>query len=259
MNNLNFLKILFLLLSVGVGTVKSFGQITSPNWTLNDCASNSHTLYNYLDSQEVVVMEFAMGCASCTQAAGHLMNLKEQYAMSHPGKVNFFYMDYYGNTCVDVNSAIASYNFDAGFINCAAEKDIYYPSVFPMPAIVIAAGNYHTVIYQSITWYNADTLLIKESIDQFFSTVGLDDENVDESLEVYPNPAHDLLNIKTNVTVDEIANVAIYDMLGRKLDRVEYFFEPPILSLDISGLMSGNYLIELKGGGKLFRNAFSKN
>lgn len=239
--------------------INSSAQSTAPNWTLDDCNAVSHTLHNYLDSQEVVVMEFAMGCASCTQAAGHLMNLKDQYALSHPGKVNWFYMDYWGNTCVDVNSAIATFNFDAGFINCQAQKDDYYPSIFPMPAIIIAAGNYHTVIYQSLTWYNSDTALIKTAIDQFFNTVGLEDHSSNNEISVYPNPATDVLNIDlSTLKENSFQGLEVYDLQGNKMKLV-YQTINNTLRLSIGYLPAGNYILEITCDNKLLRKMFVKD
>jgi hypothetical protein len=234
-------------------------QSTAPNWTLDDCNAVSHTLHNYLDSQEVVVMEFAMGCASCTQAAGHLMNLKDQYAISHPGKVNWFYMDYWGNTCVDVNSAIASFNFDAGFINCQAQKDDYYPSIFPMPAIIIAAGNFHTVIYQSLTWYNSDTALIKTAIDQFFNTVGVEDNFSNEEISIYPNPAKDVLNIDlSGLEANSFQGLEVYDIQGKKMKLV-YQTTDNTLVLAIGYLPAGNYIVEITTKKQVVRKMFVKD
>src|SRR5690349_15306565 len=120
---------LFLLFLLSMGS--SFGQMVAPDWTLTDCAANNYNLYSILDSQEVVVMEFSHGCASCTNAAAYLMDIKADYEISHPGKVNWFFMDYNGNDCSTVYSMISSFDFDAAFINCDAQKDDYYPSIFP--------------------------------------------------------------------------------------------------------------------------------
>lgn len=233
-------------------------QMVASNWTLNDCSANSHTLFNYLDSQEVVVMEFGMGCASCTQAAGYLMNLKAAYDISHPGKVNWFYMDYWGNNCTDVNMTTAPYNFNAVFANCAAEETVYFPSVSPMPGIVIAAGNFHTVIYSDYAWYNSDTALIKSTIDQFFTTVGLEGESSLDEVVLYPNPVSDILHISGMPFQNEVYTVCIYDLFGKR-------FEMPFVSdnheiiIQTNLLPIGSYVFELQWNGKLIRKSFVKN
>lgn len=234
-----------------------FAQSTAPNWSLNDCSSNSHTLYNYLDSQEVVVMEFGMGCAGCTIAAGHLMNLKAQYDISHPGKVNWFYMDYWGNNCADVISTTTPYDFNAVFVNCSAEENFYFPSVSPMPGIVIAAGNFHTVLYTDYSWYNSDTTLIKNVIDQFFATVGLDDNN-DMVVHLFPNPASAILNISIpHVDMKKVV-VSVFDMLGKPC-KADMQFTHDAVIVSTAGLIQGHYICQLEVNGKMVRRNFVKH
>lgn len=232
----------------------SFGQMVAPDWTLTDCASNNHNLYSILDSQEVVVMEFSHGCASCTNAASYLMNIKAQYDISHPGKVNWFFMDYNGNDCPTVNGMIASYDFDAAFINCDAQKDDYYPSIFPMPAIVIAAGNYHTVIFQNNTWVNSDTADIKTAIDHFFATVGVEVEN-DINLTIYPNPVYSTLFVE----VKDQSGFRVTNMMGQEQEvKMIQVYDNGLL-LDVSGLPNGNYILEIASVGRAIRRIFVKH
>lgn len=248
-------SLLFGLLTCGF----SFSQMVAPDWTLTDCASNNHNLYSILDSQEVVVMEFSMGCASCTQAAGHLMNLKDQYAISHPGKVNFFYMDYWGNDCSSASSTASSYDFDAIFANCEPQKNSYYPSIYPMPAIVIAAGNYHTVIYQSQTWLNADTATIKTAIDQFFVTVGLD-ENKNDDAKIFPNPVTDQLHVNLSEFPTGQLKINLYSIHGELIKLPTIPVVNNSFTIDVSGLPKGTYVLEMSPSWDVkIRKIFVKN
>ncbi len=253
-------KVLVFLSFALVSIVGSHAQSVAPNWTVDDCSAVSHTLYNYLDSQEVVVMEFAMGCGSCTQAAGYLMNLKSEYAISHPGKVNWFYMDYWAsNNCTNVTATAAPYAFDAVFAGCMPQKNDYYPSISPMPAIVIAAGNYHTVIYQSLTWYNSDTVLIKAAIDQFFNTLGMEENISNKEIAIYPNPAKDVLNIDLS-TLEEhsFQGIEVYDTQGKKMKLV-YHTTNNTLVLSIGYLPAGNYIVEITCKDRVVRKMFVKD
>ncbi len=243
-----------------LGSIHGFSQMVAPNWTLNDCSSNSHTLHNYLDSQEVVVMEFVMGCATCTNAGTYLMNLKNQYDVSHPGKVNFFLMDYYpSNNCGDVTSTWGSYNFHAYFSGCWAEKEVYYPTLYPMPAVVIAAGNYHTVIYDDLSWQTSDTTLIKQAIDQFFVTVGVENENKNEQVTIYPNPANEVLYTDLSGFHGEDFTVQVYNMLGEKVKAVQYRIDKNLLVLYTYYYTPGNYILELTTPSTVVRKMFVKS
>ncbi len=232
-------------------------QTTAVDWTLADCSSNTHHLYEYLDSQEVVVMEFSHGCASCTQAAGYLMDIKADYDISHPGKIHWFFMDYNGNDCSTVASSVSMYNFDAEFINCQTQKDDYYPSIFPMPAIVIAAGNYHTVIFQNLTWLNSDTLEIRNALDHFFVTIGIDEE-ISNRAKLYPNPVGDYLTIEVKDLTMVDAQCRITDMMGKEQPMKNTALGQSLV-LEVSHLIPGNYFLEISGEGKVMRKMFVKN
>jgi len=242
----------------------SFGQSVAPNWTLSDCNSVNHTLHNYLDSQEVVVMEFVMGCSSCTDAGNLLMNLRDYCNVAYPGKVNFFLMDYYpSNDCVDVTTTWATHNFDASFSGCWAEKDYYYPTIFPMPAIVIAAGNYHTVIYDDLSWQNSDTTLIKQAIDQFFVTVGTEEQDNTykelESVLMYPNPVHETVYANLSLLDLDGLKIQVYDLSGKKVPNFVSRIDKGLLVLTVANFLNGTYILELTTPKTTVRKMFVKN
>jgi len=250
-------KIFYTALIYILGITIGSSQTTAVDWTLTDCSSTTHHLYEYLDSQEVVVMEFSHGCASCTQAASYLMDIKADYDVSHPGKVNWFFMDYNGNDCSTVASSVSMYDFDAEFINCEAQKDDYYPSIFPMPAIVIAAGNYHTVIFQNLTWLNSDTLEIRNALDHFFNTVSIEDQKAEQAI-VYPNPATEVLYFDVSTFNQQELKVNVYDMLGKKLNSFGYRIQDNRLVLMVYYFPKGNYILEMGDSQKMVRKVFLK-
>lgn len=253
------MKKIFILACLLQLSIVSYAQGIAPNWTLPDCSAANHTLYNYLDSQEVVVMEFVMGCSSCTDAGNILMTVKDQYDVSHPGKVNFFLMDYFpSNTCLDVTTTWGAYNFNAYFSGCWAEKDYYYPTIYPMPAIVIAAGNYHTVIYQDLSWQASDSTLIKQAIDQFFNTVSIEDQKAEQAL-VYPNPATEVLYFNLSAFNLDQLKLNVYDMQGKQVKAFVYRIDKNMLVLNISNFIQGNYLLEMQDGDKTIRKKFIKD
>lgn len=245
------------IILVGLICSISYGQSTAPNWTLQDCSAANHTLYTYLDSQEVVVMEFVMGCSSCTDAGSLLMNLKNEYDVSHPGKVNFFLMDYFpSNDCTDVTATWSSHNFDALFSGCWNEKDFYYPTLYPMPAIVIAAGNYHTVIYNDLSWQNSDTTLIKQAIDQFFVTVGVENNSKKNDVSIYPNPVENVLTIDiSGIVPGEFEGIEVYDANGKQMKLV-YNANNQIIPLTTSYFVPGSYTLVITTKSGLIRKNF---
>ena len=63
-------------------------------------------------------------------------------------------------------------------------------------------------------------------------------------LDVYPNPAIDIVNIKLN-TLNEDASLEIYNMLGKVVMKKSYDFNAESLSIDISEFATGVYILKV--------------
>ena len=63
-------------------------------------------------------------------------------------------------------------------------------------------------------------------------------------LDVYPNPAIDIVNIKLN-TLNEDADLEIYNMLGKVVMQKSYDFNAESLSIDVSQLTTGIYILKV--------------
>ncbi len=240
-----YIYILFLFFNLSI-----FSQ-TALDWTKTDCSSISHTLYSYLDSEEVVIMEFAMGCSSCTDAATYLLNTKDKYAVSNPGKVNVFYMDYWpGNDCaVEIAPVTSSYAFDGVFEHCLPEKNYYFTSSSsPMPGIVVAAGSLHQVIYQNNSFADDDTLLIEQAITTFFATASVEENSLSNSVIISPNPSNgDIIvnfknkeNLNTKISLYNLNGQLITEILNENLQSGD-----SKINLDLSRYPKGMYYIKI--------------
>jgi hypothetical protein len=71
----------------------------------------------------------------------------------------------------------------------------------------------------------------------FTGYVGIDEASASNGVDVYPNPASTLVNF--DVTDADAAMVAVYDMTGREVKRVNIFNKKG--SLDASAMASGMY------------------
>lgn len=227
-----------------------YSQTTAADWTKTDCASINHTLYNYLNNEEVVIMEFAMGCGSCTDAATYLLNTKDKYAVSHPGKVNIFYMDYWpGNDCsTAVIPTTSPYAFDATFDHCSTEKDYYFLGSSPMPGIAIAAGSFHQIIYQSNNFAIDDTLLIEQAITSFFATASVNENEYSNSFVIAPNPSageilicfKNIEKLNTKILLFNIQGQLIAEILNEELEIGEIQKK-----IDLHNFPKGAYYISM--------------
>ena len=64
---------------------------TAMDFNMTDCNDTMHHLFaDYLDNEEVVIMEFFMECPSCVLASQSLSPMFNGLAIQYPGKVNFF-------------------------------------------------------------------------------------------------------------------------------------------------------------------------
>lgn len=233
----------------------SFAQTTAQDWTKNDCSSNSINLFSLLDNQEVVVMEFGMGCSSCSVAANYLINtLKAKYDVSHPGRVNFFYMDYWtGNTCAgSVQPMLNGYAFNAGFENCMNEKN-YYMTGSPMPAIVIVAGSSHAVVYEKNSFNQAnDTTNIRTAIDNALILMSVPVVTAEKQINIMPNPSNGNFTIEAT---DLITSVVLYDITGKQVYTSAANSTKVDLKLN-EVLEKGIYFAEITVNGKTIKEKF---
>jgi len=100
----------------------------------------------------------------------------------------------------------------------------------------------------SFNGVNAD-----HTIHAVFEHVGINENNLQNSVIIFPNPANDLLNVKLS---QEFESVEITNMLGQLLysNKVTDSF----LQIDISSYTSGVYFIRLKGENGLATKKFIK-
>ena len=92
----------------------------------------------------------------------------------------------------------------------------------------------------------------------FISTVGVNDINP-SALTVYPNPAAQLINIKVSETALMIAQVSLYDLVGREYNMDFSIVGSEELQLNLSKLPAGIYLIKcINRDGKSYLAEFVK-
>ena len=92
----------------------------------------------------------------------------------------------------------------------------------------------------------------------FISTVGVNDINP-SALTVYPNPAAQFINIKISETALMIAQVSLYDLVGREYNMDFSIVGSEELQLSLSKLPAGIYLIKcINRDGKSYLAEFVK-
>ena len=78
--------------------------------------------------------------------------------------------------------------------------------------------------------------------------------NSDAGLRLYPNPAHDKITLDIMVITSDIAEVSIYDFVGRKVTRTsthEVLTGHNRIPLDITSIPAGAYLVRVQMGAEV--------
>ena len=233
---------------IASGIISASAQTTAQDWTKTDCSGTNHTLYTYLDNQDVVVMEFIMGCSSCSDAGLVLEHMKQSFDVSNPGKVHFFAMDY--ESTHSCSADITPFMTAAGltypaFDHCLAEKN-YYTSTSPMPMIVVASGSNHSIVYikNSFVSGTSDSLDIYNSIAGGITTAGINEAGKTSALNVFPTLADEFISIGISSSVSKNATCEIYNSLGERV-FTHVVENSNVLKINTSDFKNGIYFIQL--------------
>jgi hypothetical protein len=77
--------------------------------------------------------------------------------------------------------------------------------------------------------------------------VGLEENKLDHEIAIFPNPATNQATIEISGSVNNDAQLAIYDIMGRpvyseKMKATDYFAESHV---DLSSLNKGTYIVKI--------------
>jgi hypothetical protein len=72
---------------------------------------------------------------------------------------------------------------------------------------------------------------------------------MENSISFWPNPVNNNLNITAkDFGFSNDVSVSIYDMMGKEILKVSDFNDPNALSVDVSSLSNGVYIVNLTDG-----------
>ncbi|MDO6596194.1 choice-of-anchor J domain-containing protein [Oceanihabitans sp. 2_MG-2023] len=116
-------------------------------------------------------------------------------------------------------------------------------------SVNITGMEYSTLYYWQIVAKNVGGDAVNSSTWSFTTeddpNLSVDEFNIN-AFTVYPNPVNDVLNIKTNLTIE---NVEVYNQLGQRVLTVTKN-QISGNSIDMSNLNNGIYIIEIASGDK---------
>jgi len=105
----------------------------------------------------------------------------------------------------------------------------------------------------STTCYNWSLLRLQGgapvTINVIQGTTGLNETDISGTLNVYPNPASDLLNIELMNPTGEPAIIELYSLDGRLVKDLGTHFEPSAkLNINLDGTQAGIYILKVAAG-----------
>ena len=240
------------LLLVGLALVLLNAAIAQQamDFNMSDCNNNMHHLFaDYLDNEEVVIMEFFMECPSCVLASQSISPMFDGLAMQFPGMVHFFTIAYDSTyTCSNI-STWASANTPNAIPFDSGEVQVVYYGGFAMPTVVVVAGSQHQVLYNSNFDEFGDTVAIKTVINNFFNPLSNKNELNGFQYKIFPNPAKNFVNIKSEGFINNNNYLDFYIIVintaGQKIFTKKITNQNEIINVE--SWENGAYFINIVG------------
>lgn len=230
------MKHLYLALALLAAT-GSRAQTTALDFTANDCAGTSHTLFSDLDAGYCVVIDLVMmGCPSCIPAT-HAIVDDVIPNTSNPAMVKFYTIGYTNAiTCGQINTWASDNGFTHPVFAGMSAQTTYYGGMGMPTVIVLGGGSAHGVYYNELGHSASDNPAIIAAINSALAdAVGIEEDGA-RAITLGPNPVASTLNLNGSYT-----SAKVIDAQG----RIVLNTAPNGTSLDVSTLASGQYTLEL--------------
>ena len=243
-------KSLLIVVTIFLIQIVAHGQNTATDFSLTDCAGNTHSLFPELDAGKVIVISFIMPCASCIAPSASAYDVVANYAISDPGRVKYYLSDDNGTTPCATLTNWASQNGmpNATVISTTALKmSQYNGNGVGMPKIVVLGGPNHLVYYNENDGENSHDL--GSAIDQALGASGISEsENALVNLNILPNPVKNNATISYTLNQSKVLSIEIFNILGEKiqtLDQEKQLAGKHSAQLDLENFSNGIYFIKL--------------
>lgn len=227
-----------------------FGQTTATDFSLTDCAGNSHNLFADLDAGKVIVISFVMPCFSCIGPSIAASDIVANYSISHPGRVYFYISDDNGTTsCTSLNSWASQNGMSNATIisNPALKMSQYNGNGVGMPKIVVLGGASHTIYYNENNGDNSHNL--DAAIIQALGATSLaESENPFVNLSVFPNPVKNSATIVYSLNQTENVSIEVFNILGERVKTTnseKQTLGKHSVQIDLETFNNGVYFIKL--------------
>lgn len=256
MKKLNTFVIIFLCFNA-----VSFGQFPINNFNLPDSYGQNHNLHTYLSTGHAVIIDFFMlSCANCSDFAPDLEQIYQNFGSNTLG-VKVLSMEV-SDTASDASINNWKTTHGTTYPSIGGHDAYNYWNINLVPylttqvnqiiAIIPFPGNptLSTVPYIEIGPMNALKIqnLYTELANYGYAAQINEEENSIKNIQIYPNPAKDLIFID-NVDAETVnLTIEVFSMQGGKVIFNEVLDIINKLSLDISSLSNGIYVLKVTCG-----------
>lgn len=250
-------KTLLIFLTILTSLGFAYAQTTATDFTTNDCNGTSHTLFDELDNDKVIVVTWVMPCTPCATYAGYAADAVQAFATSHPGRVKHYLADDYANsTCSYLSGWASNYNISTDAVFSDGLLDMNDYGTAGMPKVVVLGKNSHTIYYNKND--NKITQIgVEDAITlALTSATGLNEYTSDLQLKAYPNPTTGLVNIK--YTSQSPVQFEVINMLGEKV-LIQNTNNTQNFTIDVSSLTKGIYFLRMSTDAKTTSLKFTLN
>ena len=220
---------------------------TAADFTALDCNGVSHNLYTDLSAGKVIVVTWVMPCISCIGGAASAYNAVQSFATLNPGKVFNYLVDDAGSSCSSLASWAMGNGIDTSNISYFGNSPLtineanYGGSGMPH---VIVIGPDKNILFNQKGGLANNQAAITAAIAAALAPVGLDEKTL-TTVALYPNPATNLLQIKSATDIDYIT---VKNMEGNTMSSMH---GAAIKQVSVANLTAGNYTIQLFSKDKL--------
>ncbi len=118
-------------------------------------------------------------------------------------------------------------------------------------------GFYQVVYGTSSVAFTGGDFADKDVNEITYDVVGVEEQDAAGNFKLYPNPAHNNLNVSFTLTESKPVSVTLYDMVGKQVAVNDLGLQAAgsvNTSLDVSGIQPGLYIVKTKAGEKSFIN-----
>lgn len=226
------------------------GQSTATDFNIKDCSGTDRHLFADLDAGKIIVMSMVHPCGSCVAPTKSAQTVANGFATSHPGRVQFYLVDDFGdNPCSSLLSWANQYSITGAVLisNSAVNQNQYGSPA--MPKIVVVGGTDHKV------WFVQDNGLtpanLGAAIGQALAATGLENQSTDFRMRLFPNPANQELELtwsqpNTGNVEYDLYNIHGSVVLHGQWNQIKAGRQEK--SIQLESLQPGLYFITIRSG-----------